>query len=184
MKKVIAILFTIGSLAFGAYAQTESKNEVFVGYSFLKQDVKFEKPNFKFDENTDSHGFNVNYTRYVGKSDNKNGVVGFTVDLGANFDNNDASLVTLMGGVVIKARNQKYFQPYVRGLAGVAREHVNRNNVFDATDIKPAYAVGAGFDVKTKAKNNWALSFGADYLGTNFRGEQQGAVRLVAGVRF
>lgn len=184
MKKVIAILFTGVCLTLSAYSQTESKNEVFIGYSFLKQDVKFEKSNFKFDENTDSHGFDVNYTRYVGKSNNKNGVVGFMVDLGSNFDNNDASLVTLMGGIVFKARNQKYFRPYVRGLAGVAREHVNRNNIFDSTDIKPAYAIGAGFDVKTKVKNNWALSFGADYVGTNFRGEQQSAVRLVTGIRF
>lgn len=190
MKKIIALFTFIFIGMVGGYAQTptssQTANEGFVGYSFVRQHVKAEVDNttFRFHEDTDSHGVNAAYTRYFGGSATKAGVVGFTADLGANFANGEASLVTAMGGLTLKARNAKYVQPYVRGLAGVARQNVTRVNLRDNSDASFAYALGGGLDFNMSKYSRYKVRLGADYIGTSFGGERQNAVRFTTGVVF
>src|SRR5687768_4016573 len=98
MKKVIAlaILVLVGVIGANAQNHPQTANEGYVGYTFLRQDVKFEQPSTTFNERTDSHGVLASYTRYVGAEGDKVGVLGFTGELGANFDSDSARLVTLM----------------------------------------------------------------------------------------
>lgn len=188
MKKVIAILALTLVSAFAISAQApQTDNEGFVGYSFLRQDVKFNTtPVLRFDRNTDSHGFNTAYTRYfAGAGEKEANTVGFTADLGANFDsNNNASLVTLMGGLTAQARNSKYVQPYVRALAGAARQNVKVNNITDFTDTSASFLVGTGLNLNLKANSRYKFRVGADWINTGFMGERQNGVRLTTGLVF
>lgn len=140
MKKVIALLVLTLAGVFSASAQTpQTANEGYIGYSFVRQNVDFKQsPTLSFDENTDSHGVAVGYTRFLGGSAKKAGVVGLTGELAANFDSNKASLVTALVGVTLKARNNSLVQPYVRGLVGVSRQNVTRRNIYDNTDVSGA----------------------------------------------
>lgn len=188
MKKILFILvMVLASISFSV-AQTptesQSNNEGFVGYSFVRQDVGFERPEFKFNENTDSHGANVSYTRYFGATENKAGVVGLTVDAGVNFTGNEEALVTVMAGPTVKARNNKYVQPYIRGMVGGARQNVTVNNVTKVSDWSVGFLAGAGVDFNTKAFSRYKIRVGADYINTGFAGNRQNAVRLTTGLVF
>lgn len=182
MKRLIfSLILTLA--AFGAtFAQDTS--ELAVGYQFLRQDVKFERPTLAFDENTDSHGAFANYTRYFGGTATRKGVVGLTGDVGVNVDNNEANLVTVLGGLTLKARNAKSIQPFVNVLGGVARQHVNRQNILDTTDITTAYAVGGGVDIGRDVDSRVRVRLGANYLNTGFNGARQNGVVLRAGLVF
>jgi hypothetical protein len=65
-----------------------------------------------------------------------------TGEVGANFADSEAKLVTAMGGVTVKGRNYSYVQPSVRALVGGARERVTRTNVRDLSDVSLAYDLG------------------------------------------
>lgn len=191
MKKIIlslAIMF--GVLAVGANAQTatssQTANEGYVGYSFLRQHVKAKSDlsSVRFHEDTDSHGIVANYTRYLGGSATKAGLFGLSGEVGANFANSEATLVTAMGGVTVKGRNYSYVQPSVRALIGGARERVTRTNLRDLSDVSLAYDLGAGVDVNFKKYSRYKLHLGADYINTNFNGERQNAIRLSTGIIF
>jgi hypothetical protein len=63
MKKIILVLtFILGTFAIGATAQTavssQTANEGYVGYSFLRQNVhaRVNSTTLRFNEDTDSHG--------------------------------------------------------------------------------------------------------------------------------
>lgn len=179
MKKILfSLILTLA--AFSGAVLAQDKDDVAVGYQFLRQDVKFERPALAFNENTDSHGFYANYTRYLGES----GVLGVTGDVSANFDNNEASVVTAMGGLTLKARNAKYVQPYVNALGGLARSHVNRQNILDTTDISTAYALGGGVDIRTSEDSKVKFQIGANYVNTRFNGERQHGVQARVGLVF
>lgn len=182
MKKFLFSLI-LTFVAFGAVFAQNSK-EVAVGYQFLRQDVKFEQPTLVFNENTDSHGFFVNGTHYFGDSGVGKGVFGLTADVGVNIDKNEANLVTALAGVTIKARNARVVQPFVNVLGGVARQHVNRQNLLDTTDISMAYAVGGGVDIKPRKDSKVQLRLGANYLNTGFNDTRQNGVVLRAGLVF
>lgn len=173
---VLASIFTVSA--------QKTQNEGYVGYNFVRQDVKFVRPNFRFDENTDSHGASVGYTRYLKGKEGKAGVAGLTGEVSANFDKNEASLVTVMAGGILKARNMSYVQPYMRVMGGAARQNVNRRNIRDTSDISAAFDVGAGLDFSLSKNSRYALRTGVDYVNTGFNGERQSAVRLTAGIVF
>lgn len=180
-KFIFSLILTLA--AFGAvFAQDRA--ELAVGYQFLRQDVKIERPTLAFNENTDSHGFYVNATRYFGGSAGRNGVLGLTGDVGVNIDNNEANLVTAMGGLTLKARNARYIQPFVNVLGGVARQHVNRQNILDTTDVSTAYALGGGVDIKPRSDSKVQLRLGANYLNTGFGGARQNSAVLRVGLVF
>jgi hypothetical protein len=102
----------------GVFAQSTGKTDVAVGYQFTRQDVKFDQsPVLSFDENTDSHGFYVNGAYYPGTK----GVLGITGDVGVSIDNREANLVTAMGGLTLKARNNKYFQTLIVRMSLIQR---------------------------------------------------------------
>jgi hypothetical protein len=184
MKLLLIMLLAFTGMV-TAQTTTQTNNEGYVGYQFLRQDVKFERPSFTFQAPTDSHGVNVSYTRYLAKK-GEVGNVGLTVDVGANFKNDEVPLATLMGGVTFKARNQKYVQPFARGLVGVARENITVSNlpVFNRADYSAAFALGGGLDFNVKAHSRYKIRLGADYLNTGFDGARQNAVRLSTGLVF
>lgn len=183
IKKLFAVTIIALASVFAVNAQ-KTQNEGYVGYNFIRQDVKFEKPAFKFNENTDSHGVSVGYTRYTKGDNDKVGVLGLTGEVTANFDNNEASVVTGLVGVTAKARNNSVVQPFVRGLVGGARQHVNRHNIKDATDISFAYDLGTGIDFAFKKDSRYALRTSVDYLNTSFNDNRQNAIRLGLGLVF
>ena len=175
MKNLVTIIALVFASALVAVAQetpttSQTNNEFAVAYSFLREDVKIQRPTLSFDTNTDSHGFNAGYTRYLGGSATEAGIFGLTADLGVNIDNNKASLVTVAGGVTVKARNNKYIQPYVRVLGGVARQNVSRFNLLNTTDVTAVAILGAGVDFNTSAYSRYKIGFGADYVNTGFNG--------------
>lgn len=186
MKNLVAIIALVFASVLVTVAQetpttSQTNNEFVAAYSFLREDVKIQRPALRFETNTDSHGFNASYTRYVyGGTANKAAVVGFTADFGANFDTNEASLVTLAGGVTVKARNSKYIQPYVRVLGGVARQNVVRFNLLITTDYSGVGIVGTGVDFNTKAYSRYKVGLGADYVNTGFNVIRQHGARFTA----
>lgn len=194
MKNLLVVLALVFGSAFAVAAQTpttsQTANEGFVGYSFVRQNFEtltVDDETFNFNDSTDSHGVNAAYTRYFGGKANKAGVVGITGDLGFQFGSergNRTNLVTLMGGVTAKARNSKYVQPYVRGLAGVARQGVNIDNFGDYSDWSSAFALGGGVDFNVKKYSRYKVRVGVDYLNTGFAGERQNNLRFTTGLVF
>ena len=176
MKKLIisSIIAVVGATS----AMAQNASETFVGYSFLKQNVESTRSVARFDENTDSHGFVVSHSRYFMKTK----TVGLTGEVGANFDTNEASLVTALGGVVFKAQQEATVRPFAKALIGYARQRVDRNNILNSTDAAGAYSLGGGFDVVVKGGYQWRV--GADYLNTGFGGVRQNAVRFSTGLVF
>lgn len=180
MKKVIAI-FAL-ALTFAVSASAQSQNEGYVGVSFLRQNVEFtQTPSVRFNENTDSFGVTAGVSRFTKTQNGKAGVLGVTADLTANFDTNQASLVTFMVGGTAKARNAEFVQPYVRVLGGVARQNVTRRNVFDKTDVSSAFDVGAGLDFKV---STFSVRTGLDFVNTGFHGERQNSGRATVAIVF
>jgi hypothetical protein len=116
--------------------------------------------------------------------------VGLTAELGANFDGgrSDSSLVTAMGGLVLKARNNKRLQPFVRGVAGLSRVRAadqQFRNVANLSDTSFAFAVGTGLDLKFKdhGRVGWRI-LQVDYLQTRALNDVQHSVRLGTGLVF
>lgn len=188
MKNVIAILVLTFASVFAVSAQTpQTDNAGFVGLSFYTNDVAGKVGNLTYNKATDAFGVNASYTRFfAGASATRPAnTVGFTADLGVNFNGaNEASLVTVMGGLTAQARNFKYVQPYARALAGVARQNVRLNNVTDFSDVSAAYALGGGLDFNLKANSRYKLRLGADYLNTGFNGQREGGARFTTGIVF
>lgn len=188
MKNLLVVLAVLVGSVFAVNAQTattsQTANEGFVGYSFMKENATFDRGLIRYDADNDSHGFNVAYTRYFGGTATKAGVVGVTGDFGAQFNNGENSMVTGLVGVTAKARNYKYVQPYVRALGGVARQHVHIHTLTDVSDYSAAFAVGTGLDINTKAYSRYKIRLGVDYLNTGFGGERQNNVRFTTGLVF
>ncbi len=181
MKKLIFALLLVLGLSFGAFAQnTNDKVDFYFGYQYLRQNIDTNRK-FAFDKSSDLHGVNAAVTGYV--SDH----VGLTAEGGFNFGTDsryDSSLLTAMGGLTIKARNNKSVQPFIRGLAGVARERAAVNQLnFDVSDVGFAFAAGGGIDLKVD-KNLAIRLIQADYMQTRFNGEPTHNLRIGAGIVF
>ena len=180
MKKFITLAILVLAGAFGAVAQTaQTDNQFSATYTFLRQDVKFTQQKLKFDENTDSHGFTVGATHFVGGSG-----LGLTAEFGANVDGNSTSLVTAMVGPTLQIRSSKFVQPFVRVLGGAARTELTRKNISDFNETKLAYSAGGGIDINLKANSRYKLRFGADYVATRFHGERNDGLKLSTGFVF
>lgn len=187
MKKFLAVallaIASVFAMVSAASAQTFGpKAEVYVGYQFVRVNPKVHQPNFTFDKSTDSNGANLALTVFGTKH------VGLTGELAANFSGgrSGTSLVTGLGGVTIKARDNKTVQPFLRGLVGVARERANNQqltNVFDKSDLSLAFAAGGGVDIRV-SKNVALRLVQADYLQTRLYGSTQNNLRLGAGIVF
>lgn len=178
MKKIFAILALTIISALGISAQA-SKNEGYVGYSFLRQNVQYNvTPVLKFDTNTDSNGITFGGAHYITKN------LGLTADATINGGSNSASLVTVMVGGIAKARNLNFVQPYVRVLAGVGRQNVTRSNIKDFTDVQPVVDAGAGVDLYPKKGGKVGLRLGADLVNSGFNGNRTNSARLTAALVF
>lgn len=188
MKKIFAvmILTLVGIVGVSAQTATDSQsaNEGFIGYSFVRQGIDIDNPTFDLRDDANSHGVNASYTRYLYGTATKAGVIGLTADLGATFAGNGDNLVTGMVGVTLKARNNKTVQPYVRGLAGVGRQNVTMNNIQEFSGTAPVFAAGGGLDFNTKPYSRYKVRVGVDYLNTHFFKEMQHGVRFTTGIVF
>jgi hypothetical protein len=184
MKNVLLITIMFLAGVVGVSAQ-QSANEGSVFYSGLRQDVSVKASTLvHYNVDTDSNGIGVGYTRYVNRSKTNEGTLGITGELTGNFNSGEARAVTLLGGLTLKARNNERFQPSVRVLAGVARQHVNRRNVFDTTDYSSAITAGVGLDVALAKGSRYKGVIGIDYLNTGFSNSRQDAVRVKLGLVF
>jgi hypothetical protein len=191
MKKTLLFIVLAIAIALGvacapksAAAQTpQTDNAGFVGASFYTSDVVGKVGNLGYNKSTDAFGVNASYTRFIaGGAVN---TIGLTADLGANFNGkNEASLVTVMGGITAQARNSKFVQPYVRALGGVARQSVRLNNVTDFSDASLSYMLGGGIDVNVAAHSRYKIRLGADYVNTGFNGSRQNGARFTTGLVF
>lgn len=175
-----AVLLTVVSILGASVASAQERNvQGYVGVQIIRVNPDIRKPSFRFDRTTDTVGVNASVTGFVANS------VGLTGEFGANFDGDkhDASLVTGLGGITLQVRNPR-FQPFVRGLGGVARVNAD-GDVFtvNQTDYSPAFALGGGLDIKLS--DNVALRVvQADYLQTRAFDTVQHNFRLGAGIRF
>lgn len=176
-----AVLLTVVSL-FGASVATAQERNVqgYVGVQVVRVNPDIQNPSFKFDRTTDTVGVNASVTGFFENS------LGVTGEFGANFDGdkNDSSLITGLGGLTLQARNER-FQPFVRGLGGVARVNADGEilSTTNRTDYGAAFAVGGGLDIKLS--ENIALRVvQADYLQTRAFDTVQHNFRLGAGIRF
>jgi hypothetical protein len=177
------MLMLAGVLGVSAQTATTSQtaNEGTIAYQFSRTGTD---TTFGFNDNTDTHGVNAQYTRYLGGSATKAGVVGLTGDLGVAFTGDRESTVTVMGGVTVKARNAKYVQPYMNALAGMGRQNVKFTVLPDANDWASVYAVGGGLAFNTSAYSRYKVVVGADYVNTGFFGERQHGARVKVGLNF
>lgn len=184
MKKLIfTTLFVLASV-FAVSAQ-QTQNQGVVAYNFSTSDVSVKRLNgTRFDSNTDSHGFTVGYTRFTKGKAGKVGTYGMTTEVTANIDSNEANQVTVMTGVVAQARNYSYVRPYARVLGGVARQHINRTNVYDTTDVSFALDGGVGVDFSPVKDGRYSFRTGFDVVNTSFNGERGNAYKFTAGIVF
>lgn len=183
MKYILTLVMILASFGL-ATAQTATSDkgfETYAGYQFVRINPDIRQPNFRFDRTSDLNGANVSTTYYVDKN------VGFTGELGANFDTQNArtGLYTAMGGLTIKANKGKTLQPFIRGLVGASVFRADSNNRIFPTknDLGFAFAVGGGLDIKV-GKRLGLRVIQADYLQTNNYDKSQNNLRLGAGITF
>lgn len=177
MKNLILMIALTLTTVVGINAQTKEDNtEVYIGYQFLRTNVETRSPSLTFDRKTDSHGVNVSVTEYV-----PNRAVGFTGEVGANFDGNGRNLYTFMGGLTLKGNRKGKVQPFVRGLAGA---YVAQNQTFNSRGTKTdfSYAAGGGLDVKFKKVGVRVIQ--VDYLGTRNYNQFDNNIRFSTGLFF
>jgi len=194
MKKVIAIAVMVVSFVFAGYAQ-QTNDEVYVGASYLKQNVEtLDSNTFVLDKSKDSVGVLGDYTHYFGgdKKAGKVGVVGITMELSAQFhdyNNSTVALVTGGYGVTVKARNQK-FQPFVKIIGGFARSNFGGTVFRNGTGFTRSaggttmLVAGAGFDLMKSKTSRVKWRLGADYMNTGFGETRQHNVRIHSGIVF
>ena len=172
---ILTILLLAGSLS--ASSQT---NEFYTGYSFTREDVKIVRPVFAFDNNTDSHGALASYTRYV-----KDNFIGITGEVAGTYKTKNLNSLSVMGGLTLKSRGNKYVEPFLKGLIGVTRKEVGVTpfaSSFNTREVAFSYLLGGGLDFKTKSKVK--VRFGVDLLNTEFYNDRHNAVRLHTGLVF
>jgi hypothetical protein len=187
MKKIIAVMTLVLAGIVGVSAQSpvesQTANEFYLGASVTRADISANSE-LGFNADTDSVDVNAGYTRYFGSKGARAGVVGLGAELGYSFGDGDSNQVTALGNLTLKARNAKYFQPYARGLAGVAKKNVQVSNVLDRSDWASVYGAGVGTDVKFGKYSRYGARIGVDYLNTGFFGERQHGFRVVTGFVF
>ncbi len=193
----LLLVFTASS---NAQTESQSAEEGFVGLSAMRQNVetlRFDSGTFRVNQDTDSIGFNAAYTHYLGgnKTENKAGVFGITGEIDAQFHNKENSKVALISsafGVTLKARNNKYIQPYGRALAGFGRRDFGGARVvsggsgislggFETTGV---YIFGTGVDFNTKAYSRYKIRVGLDYVNTGWGEGRQHNGRFTTGLVF
>ncbi len=178
MKRLFSTMFVGLMLTIGAYAQTGFEN--YVGVQFTRNNVSVNQPNFKFNRDTDLVGVNASTTYFTGKN------LGFTGEVTASTTTNGASnrLYTALVGPTVKFNRSGRFQPFVRGLVGVAAQKADSDRFAfpRKSDFSYAYVVGAGVDLKGK-RFGWRVVH-VDYLQTNNFGEHQANLRIGTGLTF
>jgi hypothetical protein len=173
MRKVIAIAVFVLAFAFTAFAQGQSSNEGFVGYSASRTNL--ESPSDLTSGIT--HGVVGTFTHYWGddKAKGKVGTFGVVVDLNVQFTREGITNVTVAEGFKLAARNSKKVQPYVQALVGVSQNKFGNRLDFDQSggvsikqrgDVTLALIGGAGVDIPLKEGSRTKVRVGANYRNT------------------
>ncbi len=178
MRKISVLLAIVVVFTLGAFAQDQSKAEVFGGYQYTSVD-----DNINGSGHVGLNGWNAALTGYVTEH------LGITADISgaygtpnvAGFDVKTKDYFYLFGPTVRTAAGDKA-SVFVHALFGGAHASGEVSGI-SATDNAFAMALGGGLDVK--ASKNVSLRVGQfDYLYSHFSGEKQNNFRYSAGVVF
>jgi len=195
MLRLIIVILMLAASAAVLEAQTagaQSKNEFFAGYSFQSADIN----TLTIDPHrTPQNGVNLEYTRNITRH------LGLTGDASAHFhrENHSTGVGTfssqrdqyfLLGGLQLKAGNEKRVQPFAQALFGVSlfrgftadiRPAGNVYTYDDATSF--AMALGGGLDLRVSKRIAVRL-IQVDYTPAFFGSGRQDNFRISAGIVF
>jgi len=184
---LFAVVFSLTAQFVHGQQTFNERSDFYVGYQFVRQNVDIDlrninQNNFRFNDNTDSHGINVAYTYYMGK---KTQPMGLTTEVGVNFAKDDHVLATYMSGMTLKRRGGRV-QPFIKAVGGMGTLRLRDQFItlnLNRADTGMAFSVGGGLDIKA-GKNTALRLFQVDYLQTQLFSTYQHNVRLGAGVTF
>jgi opacity protein-like surface antigen len=179
MKNFVFAVVMLFALMGVSQVHAQNKVDVYVGAQVVRVNPDIKVPKFTFNSSTDSFGANGSVTVFVAPA------VGVTGEL-AGTTSDGSSVITGLGGLTLQANRKGTFQPFVRGLVGVARERANNqqlSNILDRSDLGLAYTVGAGVDVAV-SKRVAVRVVQVDYLHAQVLGDVQNNIRVGAGIRF
>jgi opacity protein-like surface antigen len=189
MKRLILTLFFIICCASISFAQTTyyPKNEVFAGYSYLRETGDTNGRNL--------HGIALEYTRNIRQR------LGITVDFSGHFSRTSIPITggevsikreryNLLVGPRYNARSDSRVTPFVHALFGIGHSKIDASvistsgNTFTfGKDTAFAMALGGGLDVKANEKISIRV-IQVDY-NPLFSGDNvQNNVRLSVGIVF
>jgi opacity protein-like surface antigen len=154
-----------------AFAQSDRRVELFVGYSNLQGEgiVDPEDPddvfdNDFFDRRRGLNGFNASVTGYLSSVFGIKGDFSFhrnedSTDLLSGSNSSESRVIYFMGGPKLKFRNSSRFEPFVHALAGgahtrfdiVSTRPVTGGTVrtsFETSSTDFAAGVGGGIDIR------------------------------------
>src|SRR5580765_230255 len=195
MLRLMIVIFMMAASAVVLEAQTSSdqpKNEFFAGYSFHSADIN----TLTIDQHrTPQNGLNLEYTRSITRH------IGLTGDASVHFHRETHSTGVgtfssqrdqyfMLGGLQLRAGNEKHVQPFAQALFGVSlfrgftadiRPSGNVYTYDDATSF--AMALGGGLDVRIN-KRIAVRVIQADYTPTFFGSGRQDNFRISAGIVF
>jgi hypothetical protein len=182
MKKIFAAILLVIGMTFALAMPADGQGTIQTSFEYqgLRKNVD-ENHSFSIDKSHDLHGAAASVTGFFSDTVGVTGEAGFNFGTDSRYDN---SLLTAMGGVTIKARNNKQWQPFARGLVGVARERETVSQLsFDTRDVGLAFAAGGGLDIKVD-DNLSIRAFRADYMQTRLFGTVSHNLRLGVGIVF
>ena len=195
MLRLIIVILMMAAGAAVLEAQTSSeqpKNEFFAGYSFQSADIN----TLTIDPHrTPQNGVNLEYTRSITRH------IGLTGDVSAHFHRETHSTGVgtfssqrdqyfMLGGLQLRAGNEKRVQPFAQALFGVSlfrgftsdiRASGNVYTFDDATSF--AMALGGGLDVRVNKRIAVRL-IQVNYTPTFFGSGRQDNFRISTGIVF
>lgn len=168
MKNFILVTALLFAGFVGINAQETS-----VGLQYVRNNPT---ANLQYQPNTDSVGVVASVTSYQTKN------IGITGEGSANFGNSNGQFYTAMGGVTVKSKRFTYFQPYVKGLAGVGVLRVRKNGVYPTkSDASAAFKLAVGVD-SGKGHYKWRNEVG--YVQSDLLSNNQNFVTISTGIVF
>lgn len=179
LKAVVCLLAFFSLTAAAAFAQDVPKLDVFVGYSYVRDNPSTSGVN----------GFNL-HGGSASVAYNANNWLSAVADFGGYHANNilgsgvDGTLSTYLFGPRVSFRKHERFTPFAQALFGVAHSSVS----FGSTDNAFAASFGGGVDVKLFHRLSWRPAQ-VEYLLTRFpeatsSRETQNNLRVSTGVVF
>lgn len=170
--KIIKLLLISAVITLSAVSAA-SAQETSVGVQYVRNNPT---TTLNYQPSTDSIGIVASVTSYQTKN------IGITGEGSANFGNSNGQFYTAMGGVTVKSKRFTYFQPYVKGLAGVGVLRVRKNGVYPTkSDASAAFKLAIGVD-SGKGHYKWRNEVG--YVQSDLLSNNQNFVTISTGIVF